>query len=173
MRTRATREFRAERRRRALVLAGSLSVTFWALADLVAARHRSLSDVGASFLEHLGDYVQPVAWTLALVVTPLLVSVKPRPRRAGAILALLTGPVLTPLVFGAGGWHLWQIGLLGAIALWIESEDQRRARFARSAEEEDSDVSLMAAEPASPSFVPESPSFQKTSGASLHSRSRP
>lgn len=46
-----------------------------------------------------------LVWLVALVLVPFTASVKPRPVRAGAIAALLCGPVLMPVVFGRG-WGL-------------------------------------------------------------------
>ncbi len=127
--------FRAERRRRALTLLPGTAVVFWALADLVAGRFHRLSALDAGFIRHVTDHIQPVAWTLAFVLIPYLVAVKPKPKRTGAVVALFTGPVLTPLLFGAGGWRLWQIAVLAGLVLWIESRDQPRVGRRRPAAE--------------------------------------
>lgn len=121
-------EFRAARRRRAATLLPGVAVIFWSLADLVAARHHRVIELNAGFLDHLTDHIQPIGWTVLIVLLPFLVAMKPKPKRSGSVLALFTGPVLTPLIFGSGGWRLWQIALLAALVLWIESQDQVRAR---------------------------------------------
>lgn len=169
----ARAEFRAARRRRALTLLPGAAVILWALADLVASRFARLSDVQGGFFRHVADHIQPVAWTLAAVLVPYLVALKPRPKRTGAVIALFTGPVLSPLLFGAGGWRLWQIAALAGLVLWIESQDQPRVRRRPVAaepllvEEEGVEPPLMVPPPVSSSEDP----LQAISGASLHSRS--
>lgn len=154
----AKAEFRLARRRRAVLLLPGAAVIFWALADLVAARHGRVwaltqgDGALSALLRHTADHLQPVAWTLALVLVPLLVALKPKPKRTGAIIALFAGPVLTPLLFGAGGWRLWQITALSGIVLWIESQDQLRARRAaavETSEESGEPASLHSISPAS------------------------
>jgi len=160
--------FRAARRRRAVTLLPGTAIVLWSLADLVAARSARLSIAKAGFLHHIVDHVQPIVWTLAFVLVPLLVSVKPKPKRSGALLALFTGPFLTPLIFGAGGWRLWQIFSLAAIVLFIESGDQARVRRRV----------IDVREPAEPALVLKpvdepvaDPSFHEMSGASFQRRS--
>lgn len=121
-------EFRSARRRRALALLIGSPIVFWALANLVAARHERLGIIRAGFFRHVADHAQPVAWTLLLVLVPMLLAVKPKPKRSGAVFAMFTGPVISPLLFGAGGWRLWQIGAFSVLVLWIESGPQDRAR---------------------------------------------
>lgn len=110
-------EFRAARRRRLTLLAPAVAVAFWALADLVAARHGRLSANDAGAIRHVIDHLQPIAWMVILVVGPVAVALKPGRSRAPAMVAALAGPVLTPLVFGPGGWHAWQIAAFLVIAL--------------------------------------------------------
>ncbi|MCA1832705.1 MAG: hypothetical protein ABR548_05255 [Actinomycetota bacterium] len=166
----AKAEFRAMRRRRALALLPGVAVIFWSLADLVAARGARLSALNLGFIRHVLDGVQPIAWTLLLVVVPYLLAVKPRPKRSGAVLALFTGPVLTPILFGSGGWRLWQIGVLAALVLWIEGQDQPRVVRRRPVEVTSADPEYIEEGP-SPMSVPEEPSFQSIDGASFQSRS--
>lgn len=171
-------EFRAARRKRALILLPGTAVVMWSLANLVAARHGRLSALEAGFVKHVIDHALPVLWTLFLVQVPFLLSLKPKPKRSGAVLAMFTGPVLTPLVFGAGGWRLWQIAAFAGLVLWIESGDQMRARRRPSlpAEEPPRPVAVaapLADEVPSMTVVDDEAfsSVQAISGASFQSRS--
>ncbi len=169
-------EFRAVRRRRAMTLLPGTAVILWSLANLEAARYERLAAVHAGFFGHLVDHVQPIVWTLLLVQVPFMLAVKPRPKRSGAVLAMFTGPVLTPLLFGAGGWRLWQIAVFAGLVLWIESGDQVRARRRPVPSVEEPPVEPPLAEPpfvaASPPVVDEyAPSLQAISGASFQRRS--
>jgi hypothetical protein len=111
-------EFRAARRRRVALLLPAMAVAFWAIADLAAARHGRLLTQDASFIRHVLDHLALAAWTLVLVLGGLATALKPRRIPAGALVAILAGPVLTPLIFrGGGGWHLWQIALFVLLVL--------------------------------------------------------
>lgn len=163
--------FRSARRRRVLALFPGATVILWSLADLVAARHARLTRVGAAWPHHIVDHVQPVAWTVLLVLVPYLLALKPKPNRSGAVLALFTGPVLTPILFGSGGWRLWQIGALAALVLWIEGRDQPRMRRREAPVSASRETAAPVEEPpASEETVP-LPSFQSISGASFQRRS--
>jgi hypothetical protein len=129
---------RSAKRRRLTLLAPTALVTFWSLADLVAARSARLSSLDAAFLHRIFDHTEVVAWTFAFVMLPLMMAVKPDPLPSGALLAFFAGPVLTPLLFGPGGWKLWQGTALTVIAALIlaahyERERMRRARSSPSA----------------------------------------
>jgi hypothetical protein len=153
------------------MLLPGISVVLWSLADLVAARLSRLSAANAGLIAHVVDHVQPIVWTLLLVLVPYLLALKPRPKRSGAVLAMFTGPVLTPLLFGAGGWRLWQIGAFAALVLWIESGDQVRARR-RPPEVVLEPEERVFEEPEPEPMVPlEYSSFQSMSGASFQRRS--
>jgi hypothetical protein len=164
----ARAEFRAARRRRTLTLFPGATIILWALADLVGARNARLSALKFGFIRHITDNMQPIAWTILLVLVPYLLAVKPKPKRSGAVLALFTGPVLTPLLFGSGGWRLWQIGALAALVLWIEGQDQGRAR--RRVPEPAAEPEFVPEEP-SPVAEPPAASLQAISGASFQRRS--
>ncbi|MFA5892040.1 MAG: hypothetical protein WDA27_13990 [Actinomycetota bacterium] len=124
---------RGERKRRSLLLAPATAATLWALADLVAARHSRLSMLHAGVLRYVFDHTQVIAWTIALVVVPLAISVKRHPIPGGAALTLLAGPIATPLVFGHGGWKAWQTGIviLACTLILAGARARARARTAR------------------------------------------
>jgi hypothetical protein len=169
--------FRAARRKRAMTLLPGTAIILWSLADLVAARHARLAAAKAGLIHQAFDHVQPIVWTLLVVLVPYLVSVKPKPKRSGALLAMFTGPVLTPLLFGAGGWRLWQILAFAGLVLWIESGDQKRAR--RAVQERDRRRLVVdltdGAAPPDVAFVDDdggaASSFHAMSGASFQRRS--
>lgn len=98
--------FRLARRRRATLLGLATLATVFAAAGLISTRHATLS---GGFLRHaIGDLLV-LAWAAILVLPSFAGAVKPRPVRAGAIGALVFGPLLMPLVFGPGGWTAWTI----------------------------------------------------------------
>ena len=98
-----------------------------------------------------------------------MLALKPKPKRTGAVVALFTGPVLSPLVFGAGGWRLWQIAALAALVLWIESADQPRVVRRRVEVEPAVEEPTVEPAPAPAAFSDEA--FQAMSGAPFQSRS--
>ncbi len=99
-------EFRLMRRRRLTTLAPGILAAVAAAVAVIADRHTQRLG-GAAFARHALDHALVLVWVGFLVVMPLAASVKPRPMRAGALAAVLSGPVLMPLVFGTG-WRWWQ-----------------------------------------------------------------
>lgn len=122
---------RGARRRQLLLLTPSSAVILWALADLVAARHSRLLVMHAAVLRHITDHTQVVAWTVFLVVIPLAIAVRRNGLPGGAALTLLAGPIATPLVFGPGGWKVWQILIVGSACALILAGARARADAAR------------------------------------------
>lgn len=111
-------EFRAARRRRFVLLLPATAVAFWAIADLAAARHGRLVAQDAGAMRQWADHLALGLWTLALVVGGMATALKPRRVPAGALVAILAGPILTPIIFrGGGGWHPWQTVLFVLLAL--------------------------------------------------------
>jgi len=152
------------------MLLPGVAVILWSLADLVAARHARLH---GGFFSAIVDHIQPIIWTLLAVLVPLLVALKPKPKRWGAVMAMFTGPVLTPILFGAGGWRLWQIGSIALLVLWIEGADQVRARRRVDEEEPVAEVAATGWEDAPGSETAVSPPLplHAISGASFQRRS--
>jgi hypothetical protein len=111
-------EFRAARHRRIAVLLPLAGVASWALADLVAARHGRLIAQGAGALRHAADHLIPIAWTVFLVVGAAAIGLKPKRSSAPLLVSILAGPVLSPALFGPGGWHPWQMVLFLPLALF-------------------------------------------------------
>lgn len=124
---------RSARRRRHALLLPALAATLWALAELVAARHARLAEAGAPFLRHVADHGEVIVWTLALVVVPLALSLGPQPMTSGAALAFLCGPLGSPLLFGAGGWRLWQSTVVALVAALVLGAAATRRRAAARA----------------------------------------
>lgn len=119
---------RAARRRRAILLLPATVATLWSLANLIAARHARLSDMDAGFFRQGIDHLQPILWTVVLVLAPLAIAVKPDPIPMGAALALLAGPAVSPFLFGPGGWSVWQTGVVGLVCALILFAARERAR---------------------------------------------
>lgn len=126
-RVEAQRRGRAARRRIVLLVPGTTTV-LWSAADLVAARHERLVAEGAGFFAMVADHVQPLAWTVAFVLLPLIFALGRQALTAGAGLALLAGPVMTPALFGGGGWKPWQIASIGLIAVLVLGAALERTR---------------------------------------------
>jgi hypothetical protein len=101
---------RAFRRRRRTLLLPAGIATVWALADTFAAQGARL-DGGRQMIEHVGA----LAWMVVLVLIPLAVAIRPRGVPNGAALAVVAGPILSPLLFD-GGWSLWQSAIVFAVA---------------------------------------------------------
>lgn len=101
--------FRLARRRRMTLLGVVSLTTAFACAGLISARHATMTGSGAAFF--IGDLLVLI-WAGLLVIPSFAGAVKPRPVRAGALGALLFGPLLMPVVFGPGGWKSWQVAAL-------------------------------------------------------------
>lgn len=123
---RRARAVSARRRGLTLLMPGAVAA-LWALADLVAARHARLVSLDVSVLRHVVDHAEPILWTVLFSFLPLLASVKPEPLPSGAALALAAGPVLSPTLFGSGGWKPWQIAVVAAIAVLVLGAALQRA----------------------------------------------
>lgn len=123
--------FKAARRRRLVLLGPTTFAIFWALADLVAARHARLTELHAGFLRHAVDHGEVIGWTLLFVLAPIALAIKPEPLTSGAALSLAAGPILSPILFGSGGWKWWQVLLVALVDLLILAAARTRARRTR------------------------------------------
>ncbi|MGZ4141775.1 MAG: hypothetical protein ACXVQY_04625 [Actinomycetota bacterium] len=119
---------RSVRRRRVRLLVPFLVATIWAMLDLVAARNARLSGGGAGGLRLLVDYVIVIGWTIAFVIGPMVGALKRDPLPSGAALAVLSGPILSPILFGSGGWTWWQSLVVIAIACVVLLSVRARRR---------------------------------------------
>ena len=116
------------RRRAVTLLVPSLVAAGWSTVSLTAARNERLAEAGAGLVRLLADPLLPILWTSMFVLLPLWWSLKPEPLPAGAGLAFMAGPVMTPILFGAGGWQPWQIALLAAVTWLVLGAAAARAR---------------------------------------------
>ena len=96
------------RKRRVRLLLPFLGATLWAMLDLVAARNGRLSAGGAGGIRLLFDHVLVIGWTVLFVITPMIGALKRDPLPSGAGLSFVAGPILSPILFGHGGWNWWQ-----------------------------------------------------------------
>jgi hypothetical protein len=76
--------------------------------DLMSARSARLTGGGAGGVRLLFDHILVMVWTVAFVILPMVGALKRDPLPAGAALAFISGPILSPILFGRGGWNWWQ-----------------------------------------------------------------
>ena len=126
LRAEARSRARAARRRRLTLLAPAWIATVWAAADLIGARQARLSALGAGGMRLVVDHAEVIVWTVAFVMVPLAIALRPRPFASGAALAFLAGPIASPLLFGPGGWSWWQSGVLAVVAFVVLSAAKQR-----------------------------------------------
>ena len=96
------------RKRRVRLLLPFLGATLWAMFDLIAARNGRLSSGGAGGIRLLFDHVLVIGWTVLFVIAPMTGALKREPLPSGAALSFVAGPILSPILFGHGGWNWWQ-----------------------------------------------------------------
>ena len=116
------------RKRRVRLLLPFLGATLWAMFDLIAARNGRLSSGGAGGIRLLFDHVLVMGWTLLLVIAPMIGALKREPLPSGAALSFVAGPILSPILFGHGGWNWWQslVVLIVAGLVLLSSLSRRR-----------------------------------------------
>ncbi len=115
------------RKRRVRLLLPFLGASLWAMFDLMAARNGRLSAGGAGSIRLLFDHVLVMAWTILFVIAPMIGALKRDPMPSGAALSFVAGPVLSPILFGHGGWKWWQsLVVLIVTALVLLSSVARR-----------------------------------------------
>lgn len=120
----------AKRRVLTLFVPGAVT-SLWAMLDLLGARADRMEAAGAGFFAVAFGSLLVIAWTVLFVVLPLYGAVKADPLPSGAALAFAAGPVLSPMLFGAGGWKVWQIVVLFAICGSVLGAIVERARARR------------------------------------------
>jgi hypothetical protein len=118
---------RSARKRRAKLLAPFLIAALWATADLMAARNARLAHGGAGGFRLLFDHVLVIVWSGAFVVMPMIGALKRDPLPSGAALSLVAGPVLSPILFGHGGWKWWQSLVVILVAVLVLLSTRTRA----------------------------------------------
>jgi hypothetical protein len=116
------------RRRRSRLLVPFLIAALWAMADLMSARNGRLAGGGAGGLRLLFDHILVMGWTGVFVVLPMVGALKRDPLPAGAALAFISGPILSPILFGHGGWKWWQSLVVILVAGLVLLSTRSRAR---------------------------------------------
>jgi len=116
------------RRRRSRLLAPFLIAALWAMADLMSARNARLTAGGAGGVRLLFDHILVIGWTVAFVILPMIGALKRDPLPAGAALAFISGPILSPILFGHGGWKWWQSLVVLLVAGLVLASTRSRAR---------------------------------------------
>jgi hypothetical protein len=119
---------RSARRRRVRLLVPFLITALWAMADLVAARNARLAAGGAGGFRLLVDHVIVIGWSVAFVVLPMMAALKRDPLPSGAALSFIAGPILSPILFGNGGWNWWQTLVVTVVAGLVLLSTRSRAR---------------------------------------------
>lgn len=108
------------RKRRSRLLLPFVAATLWAMFDLMAARNGRLTAGGAGGIRLLFDHVMVIGWTGLFVIAPMVGALKRDPLPSGAALSFIAGPLLSPILFGHGGWKWWQslvVVLVSALVL--------------------------------------------------------
>jgi hypothetical protein len=116
------------RRRRSRLLVPFLIAALWAMADLMSARNGRLTAGGAGGMRLLFDHILIIGWTALFVILPMTGALKRDPLPAGAALAFISGPILSPILFGQGGWKWWQSLVVILIAGLVLLSTRSRAR---------------------------------------------
>lgn len=121
-------------RRRILMLGGpALFVTSTATVALIAEQHARRSPATPHGLGHLMTDVALIAFTIAFVASPLVGAARTA-RAIPSLVAVIAGPIITPRLFGAGGWRWWETLVVIAVTAAISSAAlQRRAPRRRRA----------------------------------------
>lgn len=126
------RRVKAARRRLVRVFAPSAVVIIWAMLDLLSGRGARLDEIEAGAIRTFFDHIQVIGWTTLFVLLPLAGALKPEPLPSGAALAWFAGPVLSPVLFGAGGWTKWQMAFMTLIVAMILVGQRVRALHRRN-----------------------------------------
>ena len=116
------------KRRRARLLAPFLFAALWAMFDLMSARNTRLVGGGAGGIRLLFDHVLVIFWWAAFVIIPMIGALKRDPLPAGAALSFVSGPILSPILFGHGGWKWWQNLVVALVAGLVLLSTRSRAR---------------------------------------------
>jgi hypothetical protein len=116
------------RRRRSRLLVPFLIAALWATADLMSARNARLTAGGAGGVRLLFDHILVMSWMAAFVILPMAGALKRDPLPAGAALAFISGPILSPILFGHGGWKWWQSLVVILVAGLVLMSTRSRAR---------------------------------------------
>lgn len=117
----------ARKRRRGLMYPTAIAI-LWSMADLIGARHARLAELDAGFFVYVVDHSMPIIWTVAFVLLPMVAALKADPLPAGAPLAFIAGPILTPFLFGPGGFRWWQLLIVTGATALVTSATIARAR---------------------------------------------
>jgi len=126
------RRMMAKRRAVTLLVPTGIVVALSTIA-LIGARLDRLTAGEAGAFRIILDPTLPVVWTALFVLLPMWWALKPEPLPAGAALSFVAGPVMTPILFGSGGWSPWHIAVFAAVTWLVLSAaaSSRARRFSR------------------------------------------
>ena len=116
------------KRRRARLLGPFLIAALWAMFDLMSARNARLVAGGAGGIRLLFDHILVAVWSVTFVILPMVGALKRDPLPAGAALSFVSGPILSPILFGHGGWKWWQSLVVVLVAGLVLVSTLSRAR---------------------------------------------
>ena len=117
------------RKRRTRLLLPFLAATLWAMFDLMAARNGRLTAGGAGGIRLLFDHILVIGWTVLFVIVPMVGALKREALPSGAALSFVAGPILSPVLFGHGGWKWWQSLIVLLVAALVLLSTRTRRRF--------------------------------------------
>ena len=83
---------------------------------------------GAGGVRLFFDHVLVLAWTVPFVIIPMIGALKRDPLPAGAALSFISGPILSPILLGHGGWKWWQSLVVTIVAGLVLLSTRSRAR---------------------------------------------
>lgn len=126
---RAARAVR-NRRMRAVGIPALLA-TLASVVSLYRAQHARVVATGASGFRHVGGHATMITFTFTFVVLPLVGAIRSR-RAFPAVVAIVAGPVLTPRLFGAGGWRWWQTLVVVVASALVSASALVRRRAGRA-----------------------------------------
>lgn len=127
-----SRSRRIQTRRRIVLLAAPvLLVTTTSTSALIGEQEARAIGTGASGFGRMALHVLTVIYAVGLVALPAFGAARTR-RAIPAMVAFAAGPIITPMLFGSGGWRWWEIFVVGAVSALIATGAMQR-RAARGA----------------------------------------
>lgn len=107
---------RAHRRRAVFLLGPCVIVVLLAVRGIWTVRQGTLQLEGAGLFRQLLDHGATLLYAVVAVLGPLALALRRRLLRVPAAIALVTGPILMPVLFGPGS-RWWQWLVVGLVAV--------------------------------------------------------